>query len=124
MSSPSPACINNPWTKSLTATSFYKEELGGDTRNYIHNRATCTGKPVLTVLEEVNKETIEAATRVKEVLKKRGIYAQSWDESVRGYMAMHTTNPRYKLKDLGLGEEHPLAPFEHKIGQLFQRMSK
>ncbi|OLN81001.1 Trichodiene synthase [Colletotrichum chlorophyti] len=102
--------------------SFYKEELGGDTRNYMHNRALATGKPVLTVVEEVNKETIESAQRVSAILKGRGKYEQSWNESVRGYMAMHTTNARYKLKDLGLGEEHPLTPFEHRIGELFDRM--
>nr|ULA45397.1 (-)-trichoacorenol synthase NsTAS [Nectria sp. HLS206] len=100
--------------------SFYKEELGGDTRNYLHNRALTEGKPVMAVLEDVNRETIEAAKRVEAILKGRGVYEQSWNESVRGYMAMHTTNPRYKLKDLGLGEEHPLAPFEHKIGQFFE----
>ncbi|KAK7416294.1 hypothetical protein QQZ08_012068 [Neonectria magnoliae] len=104
--------------------SFYKEELGGDTRNYLHNRATCSGKSIITVLEEVNEETITAARRVEKILKGRGIYAQSWNESIRGYMAMHTTNPRYKLKDLGLGEEHPLAPFEHKIGEFFERKAQ
>lgn len=109
---------------ALTSASFYKEELGGDMRNYIHNRAACTGKPVLTILEEVNMETIESARRVDTILRHRGKYAQSWNDSVRGYMAMHTTNPRYKLKDLNLGEEHPLAPFEHKIGQFFERIRK
>ncbi|KAF9878622.1 hypothetical protein CkaCkLH20_04114 [Colletotrichum karsti] len=102
--------------------SFYKEELGGDTRNYIHNRALTTGKPVLQVVEEVNIETIDAAKRVEAILKGRGVYEDTWNESVRGYMAMHTTNARYKLKDLGLGEEHPLAPFEHRIGELFDIM--
>ncbi|KAM0444952.1 hypothetical protein ACHAQK_002490 [Fusarium lateritium] len=104
--------------------SFYKEELGGDTRNYVHNRATCTGKQVLTVVAEVNQETISSARRVEQILKGRGIYEQSWNDSVRGYIAMHTTNPRYRLTDLGIGEEHPLAPFEHKIGRLFERMKK
>lgn len=91
--------------------------MGGDTRNYLHNRATATNKPILTVLEEVSTEAIEAAKRVEAILKGRGKYEQSWSESVRGYMAMHTTNSRYRLKDLGLGEEHPLAPFEEKIGE-------
>ncbi|KAF5250789.1 hypothetical protein FANTH_4061 [Fusarium anthophilum] len=104
--------------------SFYKEELGGDKRNYVHNRATCTEKPVLTVVAEVNQETIASAKRVEQILKGRGIYERSWNESVRGYIAMHTTNPRYKLADLGIGEEHPLAPFEHRIGQLFEEMGK
>ena len=96
--------------------------MGGDTRNYIHNRALCTGKPIMTVLEEVKQETIDSAKRVEVILEGTGKYAQSWSDSVRGYMAMHTTNPRYKLEDLGWGEEHPLAPFEHKIGELFEQM--
>ncbi|RFU75738.1 longiborneol synthase [Trichoderma arundinaceum] len=104
--------------------SFYKEEVGGDTRNYLHNRVDTSGKPMLTVLQDVSKETIESAKRVEEILKGRGVYEQSWQDSVRGYMAMHTTNPRYKLKDLGLGEDHPLAPFEHKIGEFFDRINK
>ncbi|KAH6606925.1 longiborneol synthase [Trichoderma cornu-damae] len=103
--------------------SFYKEEVGGDTRNYLHNRADATGKPILDILQDVNVETLEAAKRVEEILKGRGIYEQSWKDSVRGYMAMHTTNPRYKLSDLGLGEDHPLAPFEHKIGEFFDRIN-
>lgn len=111
-------------SNSLTSGSFYKEELGGDTRNYMHNRASSTGKPILAVVQEVNNEAIESARRVEAILKGRGKYEQSWNESVRGYMAMHTTNPRYKLKDLGLGEEHPLAPFEHKIGLFFEQIRK
>ncbi|ETS01845.1 terpenoid synthase [Trichoderma reesei RUT C-30] len=103
--------------------SFYKEEVGGDTRNYLHNRANATGKPIMEVLHEVNKETIDAAKRVEQILKGRGVYEQSWQDSVRGYMAMHTTNPRYKMSDMGLGEEHPLAPFEYKIGELFDRIN-
>ncbi|PTB66206.1 longiborneol synthase [Trichoderma citrinoviride] len=103
--------------------SFYKEELGGDTRNYLHNRAATTGKPILEVLEDVNKETLDSAKRVEQILKGRGVYEQSWLDSVRGYMSMHTTNPRYKMSDMGLGEEHPLAPFEHKIGEFFDRVN-
>ncbi|TQN63691.1 Alpha-cuprenene synthase COP6 [Colletotrichum shisoi] len=102
--------------------SFYKEELGGDTRNYVHNRAMATGKPVLTELEEVKNEVVEAANRASAILKGRGRYEQSLRESVRGLLAMHTANPRYRLGDLGLAEEHPLGPFEDQIGELFDRM--
>ncbi len=109
---------------TLTLISFYKEELEGETRNYIHNLASCTGKPTISVVEEVKRETLECSSRIEMILKGRGKYAQSWSDSVRGYMAMHTTNPRYKLKDLGLGEEHPLEPFDHTAGQLFERLVK
>ena len=104
------------------STRFYKEELGGDDRNFLHNRAQCSGQPIMVELQEVNKEAIAAWSRIAKILKGRGKYEQSWNDSVRGYMAMHTTNPRYKLTDLGLGEEHPLAPFEHRIGQFFEDM--
>lgn len=106
----------------LICNSFYKEELSGDTRNYIHNRASCTEKPVLTVVDEVNKEAIQSARRIEAILKDQGKYEQSWKDSVRGYMAMHTTNPRYRLEELNLGEEHPLLPFEDKLVRLFQQV--
>ncbi|GKT64788.1 longiborneol synthase [Colletotrichum tofieldiae] len=102
--------------------SFYKEELSGDTRNYVHNRAMATGKPVLAELEEVKDEVVGAANRASAIFKGRGKYEKSFHDSVRGLLAMHTTNPRYKLKDFGLAEEHPLAPFEDQVGELFDRM--
>ncbi|KAK2011370.1 longiborneol synthase [Colletotrichum eremochloae] len=102
--------------------SFYKEELSGDTRNYVHNRAMATGRPVLTELEVLKDEVVESANRAAKILKGRGKYEQSMHDSVRGLLAMHTANPRYKLQDLGLAEEHPLAPFEDQIGELFERM--
>lgn len=106
----------------LTPISFYKEELEGETRNYIHNLAACTGKQTIAVVEEVKIETLECSRRIEMILGGRGKYVQSWRDSVRGYMAMHTTNPRYKLKDLGLGEKHPLESFENSAGHLFERL--
>lgn len=108
----------------LTSRRFYKEELGGDDRNFIHNQALVTGKSIPATLQDTCDEAMQCAHRVSAILKGRGVYEQSWDESVRGYMSMHTTNPRYKLKDLGLGEVHPLEPFEHKIGEFFDRFVK
>ncbi|CAI0649256.1 unnamed protein product, partial [Colletotrichum noveboracense] len=102
--------------------SFYKEELSGDTRNYIHNRALTTGRPLLQIVEETKEETMSCARRVATILKGRGTYEASWNECVAGYIAMHTTNARYRFAEMGLGEEHPLAPFEHRIGELFDRM--
>ncbi|KAF4119235.1 Trichodiene synthase (TRI5) [Geosmithia morbida] len=103
--------------------SFYKEELGGDMRNYIHNRALTTGKPLPAVLEDTLQETIDCAKRVDRILAGKGIYHDTWKESVRGYIAMHTTNPRYKFKDMGLSEVHPLTPFEGRIDDLFESMT-
>ncbi|KAJ0366607.1 hypothetical protein COL154_003839 [Colletotrichum chrysophilum] len=112
---------SNHWlTQALC--SFYKEELSGDTRNYIHNRALTTGRPLLQIVEETKEETMSCARRVATILKGRGTYEASWNECVAGYIAMHTTNARYRFAEMGLGEEHPLAPFEHRIGELFDRM--
>ncbi|KAI0533684.1 longiborneol synthase [Xylaria digitata] len=95
--------------------SFYKEEVGGDKRNYINNRAVCEEKDVIEILEQVKSETVGCAMRVRQILKGRGEYAKAWESSVRGYIAMHTTNPRYRLSELNLDEEHPLAAFKASI---------
>lgn len=92
-------------------------------RNYIHNRALTTGKPLPVVLEDTLQETIDCSKRVDRILEGKGIYHDTWTESVRGYNAMHTTNPRYKFQDMGLGEEHPLAPYKEKISELFESMT-
>lgn len=73
---------------------------------------------MLEVLEEVNKETVASAKRAQKILNGRGQYAKSWDDCVRGFTAMHTTNPRYRLAELGLGEEHPLKGVKDKVEQL------
>ncbi|KAK1529217.1 longiborneol synthase [Colletotrichum paranaense] len=99
--------------------SFYKEELGGETRNYIHNRRMATGKDVFAVLEDVATDTVDAANRASAILKGRGTYEQSMQECARGFHAMHTSNPRYKMADMDLAEEHPLAPYEHLMAEIF-----
>lgn len=104
--------------RELTCNSFYKEELGGDKRNYIHNRARSEQKDVLQVLAEVEREAIDCEHRIQKILKGRAEYAKSWSDSVRGYMAMHTTNPRYRLAELGLGEEHPLTYMKSRLGSI------
>ena len=108
----------------LILSRFYKEELEGDDLNYIHSRQTASGLPLSTVLQDASNEAVVCAKRVSAILKGRDVYEQSWHNSVRGFVAMHTTNPRYKLKELGLGEEHPLEPFEHTIGEFFNMQSR
>ncbi|KAL7791503.1 hypothetical protein V8C37DRAFT_381897 [Trichoderma ceciliae] len=73
---------------------FYREEVGGDTRNYLHNCVGTTGQPMLIALrvQDVSRDTTRCAKRIDEILKGRSIYEQSRKDSVRGYMAMHTTN--------------------------------
>ncbi|KAI0864287.1 longiborneol synthase [Xylaria cubensis] len=104
--------------KSNDVLSFYKEELGGDKRNYINNRAVREEKDALQVLELVKSDTLRCVMRVRYILRGRGEYAKSWEDFMRGILAMHTTNPRYRLSELNLDEEHPLATFKTSINTL------
>ncbi|KAF6838597.1 hypothetical protein CPLU01_02398 [Colletotrichum plurivorum] len=104
--------------------SFYKEEVGGDNKTYINNVARTTKKPAFAVFKEVYEEAIGSAKRIEAILEGRGVYADTWKESVRGYLAMHTTSVRYKLEDLDLAEEHPLKPIEGRINEMFNRAKR
>ncbi|KAJ7773740.1 isoprenoid synthase domain-containing protein [Mycena maculata] len=81
--------------------SFYKEELAGETANYIHNRAGVNGKPPANVLAEVAEEALAAQNRVTAALHacgSEGIHA--WVTFVHGYVAFHLTQDRYRLNEL------------------------
>lgn len=77
-------------------------------KNYIHNRARCERKSPLVALQEVKSETVECVRRIRCTLKGRSRYLESWERQVMGMIAMHKVNPRYRLSELGLGEEHPI----------------
>ncbi|TFY63689.1 hypothetical protein EVJ58_g3111 [Rhodofomes roseus] len=86
--------------------SFYKEELAGETDNYIHERALATGRLTADVLQEVIDETVAAIKRVRSVLGDAEARA-AWENFAAGYIRVHTDNPRYRLKDI-LGGEYLL----------------
>lgn len=87
---------------------FYKEEAVGEVQNYIHNRARCEHKNPLKVLKAVKGETVACVKRIRSTLKGRSRYLEAWERQVMGMIAMHKVNPRYRLSELGLGEEHPI----------------
>lgn len=75
--------------------------------NYIHNRARCERKAPLTVVQEVKQESVDSVRRINAMLEGREQpYFQAWKIHLAGHVAMHTVNPRYRLSELGLGEEH------------------
>ncbi|KAF3769498.1 hypothetical protein M406DRAFT_36360 [Cryphonectria parasitica EP155] len=88
--------------------SFYKEEIGGETHNYIHNRARCEQQNPLVILKKVKAETAASVERVRAILEGRTKYFEAWERQLMGMITMHTVNPRYRLADLGLGEAHPV----------------
>lgn len=87
---------------------FWKEEVAGETTNYIHNRARCEQKDPCVVVQEVADETVASYRRIQKILKGREPYLKACNDHLVGQIAMHTVNPRYKLNELGLGEVHPL----------------
>lgn len=83
--------------------SFYKEELAGDTDNYIHGLALYSGTDVITALRETAREAIECVRRIEKVLEGTGHYQKAWHRHSTGYVHMHLTRGRYRLWELGVG---------------------
>lgn len=81
---------------------FYKEEIAGETKNYINSRAKYEGKLSLVTMRDVAVDCTEAYLRASDVLVGKGRYEQVWHEYVMGYVSMHLKNTRYLLADLGL----------------------
>ncbi|GBE86169.1 predicted protein [Sparassis crispa] len=48
--------------------SFYKEELAGETGNYIGDRSAIEGRPALDTLRELIDETVAASERIRHIL--------------------------------------------------------
>lgn len=79
--------------------SFYKEELVGETNNFVHDRVHVTGKDVKGALLDILNETVNAVARARLILqgeKERAI----WERFLQGYVAFHFLSPRYKLAAL------------------------
>lgn len=79
--------------------SFYKEELAGETANYIHERAYVTGKSIPDTLRNLINETASAVERVRDILGE-GEARAAFENFAAGYIRVHTGNPRYHLKDV------------------------
>ncbi|EED79818.1 predicted protein [Postia placenta Mad-698-R] len=79
--------------------SFYKEESAGETANYIHDRARYTGQSIEVTLMDLVKETTALANRVRQMLGE-GAATDAWDSFTQGYLQFHTSNPRYRLREI------------------------
>lgn len=80
---------------------FYKEELAGDTTNYVSLRAGYERKTSISTLDGVIKDCVAAFRRTRLVLSGRGAYAEAWQTFAMGYVTFHVTNPRYRLDEFG-----------------------
>ncbi|KAH9944603.1 isoprenoid synthase domain-containing protein [Amylocystis lapponica] len=87
--------------------SFYKEELAGETGNYIGDRASLSGKMPLEILQEVIDDTVAAVERIREILGE-GPARDAWEGFAAGYISVHTMSPRYRLQEI-IGGQYILA---------------
>ncbi|KAH9830414.1 uncharacterized protein C8Q71DRAFT_363175 [Rhodofomes roseus] len=83
--------------------SCYKEELDGDTDNYVYARATVTGKNVSETLLDVIDEWFTARDRIRWMLP-GGPAREAWDSFETGFVSLHLVLPRYRLQELLGGE--------------------
>jgi hypothetical protein len=92
----------NFWIAAINdILSFYKEELAGETVNYIYNRANVECKDPLQILSTIRDELLEASDNVSRSLSSSAPEAlDAWKSFESGVIAWHLQQERYKLKDL------------------------
>ncbi|KAJ7633667.1 isoprenoid synthase domain-containing protein [Mycena polygramma] len=85
--------------------SFYKEELAGETHNFVHGRAQASGESPLSELAAIAEECLAATRRVRTILRGKGKYEEVWHAFEHGYVTFHTAGKRYRLDEIGFGED-------------------
>lgn len=78
--------------------SFYKEELAGETNNYVSTRAFTRGTSAIQTHQEVAEELISIYERVCVTLK--GLELEAWKAFANGYLAFHVMQERYRLGEI------------------------
>ncbi|GJE96507.1 hypothetical protein PsYK624_127040 [Phanerochaete sordida] len=79
--------------------SFYKEELSGDTKNFVHDCAHITSRDAHSFVRELLEGLVAAVHAVRGILdgeKER----DAWERWLTGYISFHILTPRYRLADL------------------------
>ncbi|KAI0732213.1 Trichodiene synthase-domain-containing protein [Fomitopsis betulina] len=112
--------------------SFYKEELAGETGNYMSDRARASGKSVQDTLQDVVDETIITVERIRNILGE-GPVRDAWESFASGWIAFHTHSPRYRLKELvdceyiiidGIGQQPPRPHDQRVLGVTSEALEK
>ncbi|KAK7057919.1 terpene synthase [Favolaschia claudopus] len=84
--------------------SFYKEELAGETTNYVQLSARIEQKHSHRVLVEMVQEVGELHDRIAATLQEDPTALQAWLTFEYGYIAWHLALKRYKLSELGVSQ--------------------
>ncbi|KAK6062578.1 hypothetical protein SCUP515_13230 [Seiridium cupressi] len=84
---------------------FYKEEKAGEMDNYVRTMSMYESKEPILVLKDLATKVFVALDRIRSIMNGKAEYANAWDKHEKGYVAFHTLSRRYKLYEIGLGEE-------------------
>ncbi|KAJ7101535.1 isoprenoid synthase domain-containing protein [Mycena belliarum] len=82
--------------------SFYKEDLAGETMNYVSVRAAVGKMRPRAVIMEMVAEVADLHARTAAILQSSPEAMETWIALEHGVIAWHFALPRYKLTDLGL----------------------
>ena len=89
--------LTNPIRSDIC--SFFKEEVAGETANFIHDRATAEGTSPFQALITTIDETVRAVEGIRRVLKTEK-ERETWETFMTNYVAFHYNTSRYRLKEL------------------------
>jgi hypothetical protein len=67
---------------------FHKEELAGESINYIHNRAFVEGIVPMQVLDDLGRELLEMRASIYAILARCPRAAETWQMFERGFMCV------------------------------------
>lgn len=70
----------------LTLCSFYKEEMDGEQHNYCQMMSRVSGRPPVSVLEGVSRETVSVARRAEKILEDSPVALKAFKDYQQGYM--------------------------------------
>ena len=82
--------------------SFYKEELIGESTNYVSVVASISHTSKLDVLKMLIDKTVAAYNRTTESLSSNPKALEAFRLFAYGYVEFHASDPRYKLSELNL----------------------
>ena len=82
--------------------SFYKEEMRGESDNFISLLSASQGLDKMTVLATLASDVAKSNDVIKAILRDEPDALQAWLTFMAGYVYFHTSNARYKLDRLNL----------------------
>lgn len=93
--------------------SFHKEELAGETGNYVHLRAAVVHRKPIEVVGNLVEEALRATESIESTLD--GAALDAWRTFKEGYVTFHISQERYRLSEIA-------AALEPSVGLHGQQM--